>query len=1060
LGKTGMISSDKSRSLPGHGRALPSLLSTIAACLVGFAPRGGETRGELAGDGPGNDPAAVEFFEKSVRPILVARCHECHGPSKQKGGLRLDGRAAVLAGGSTGPAVVPGNAQESLLVDAINYGETHQMPPKSKLPDAEIATLTEWVERGVPWGMESPRSSSRLPVGKVETKPDGLSKSQLRERARYWSFQPIRRVTPPVPSQALRNWPRNGIDRFIAAGLESQGLTIAPEAERRVLIRRLSFDLRGLPPSPEEIAAFVTDQSASAYENLVERLLASPHYGERWARHWLDLARFAETAGHEYDYEIPGAFRYRDYVIRALNADLPYDRFVMEQIAGDLLERPRWNPSEGFNESILGTGFYFLGEGGHSPVDVREEEMRHIDNQIDVLSKTFLGLTVACARCHDHKFDPITSKDYYALAGFLHSSRLQQAFIDSPGRITGDLRRRESLKEALIATLRDVQADLPDAVRSWVARAGQSRVALASSSDGGRPVPAAKPAGESIVFEDFGGDSYGGWFETGAAFGDRPSRAGDFRLMAGSHPPRLVPIKAGQAHSGRFSDRLQGVIRSPSFKIEARFIHHLAAGRGGRINVVVDNYEKIREPIYGGLTVRVDHGDELRWLTQDVGMWLGHTAYLEIADGAAVDYSSTASRLDDGLGYIAVDEIRMSNSPAPGNVREPSEQGAQALDLDNITVALRNSNPAKAHYLTSVLNEIRTIEARLPAPTLALAAADGSGVDEHIHVRGSHKNLGATISRRFLEVLGGSELSAAETGSGRLELARQIVDPTSNPLLARVLVNRLWKHHFGEGIVKSTDDFGAMGQKPTHPELLDWLASELIAGGWSIKAMQRLMVNSSTYRMSSAKRPDAARIDPSNVYLHRMNVHRLEAESIRDAILCVSGRLESVLYGPSVPVHLTSFMEGRGRPAQSGPADGGGRRSIYLNVRRNFLDPMLLAFDAPVPFSTMGRRNVSNVPAQALALLNDPLVISQARLWASRALAVPGQTPRARVDDLYVTALGRPATTEEARASLAFLDSQMQARQAHPGTSADAALLAWADLCHVLINVKDFIFID
>ncbi len=457
---------------------------------------------------------------------------------------------------------------------------------------------------------------------------------------------------------------------------------------------------------------------------------------------------------------------------------------------------------------------------------------------------------------------------------------------------------------------------------------------------------------------------------------------------------RLIPVRGGLAHSGLRADRLSGVIRSPSFQIETRYIHHLVAGRGGRINVVVDDYEKIRDPIYGGLTVRVDHGDELRWVTQNVGMWLGHTAYLEIADGAAVDYGGTNSRLDDGLGYIAVDEIRMSNLPAPGTVPGGPQGVSQAVDLDAVIAALRSSAAVRADRLGSILNDIRAIEARLPKPMLALAIADGSGLDEHIHIRGSHKNLGEVVPRRFLEVLGGSDSSPGETGSGRLELAHRMVDPNSNPLIARVLVNRLWKHHFGEGIVKSTDDFGAMGQKPTHPELLDWLARELIAGGWSIKAIQRLMVNSSTYRMSSTPRDDAERLDPFNTYLHRMNVRRLEAEAIRDAILSVSGRLVPALYGPGVPVHLTSFMEGRGRPARSGPPDGDGRRSIYLNVRRNFIDPMLLAFDAPVPFSTMGRRNVSNVPAQALALLNDPLVISQAKLWAQHELAASGQTPR------------------------------------------------------------------
>jgi hypothetical protein len=310
-------------------------------------------------------------------------------------------------------------------------------------------------------------------------------------------------------------------------------------------------------------------------------------------------------------------------------------------------------------------------------------------------------------------------------------------------------------------------------------------------------------------------------------------------------------------------------------------------------------------------------------------------------------------------------------------------------------------------------------------------------------------------------VLGGSESSAHEGGSGRDELARRMVDPVSNPLLPRVLVNRLWKHHFGDGIVKSPDDFGAMGQKPSHPELLDWLAGEFVRSGWSIKTMQRLIVTSNTYRMSSLPSEPADRRDPTNRLVHRMNVRRLEAESIRDALLAVAGDLDQMMYGPGVRVHLTSFMEGRGRPTQSGPLDGDGRRSLYLNVRRNFLNPMLLAFDSPVPFSTMGRRNVSNVPAQALTLMNDPLVIGQARLWADRELARPARSVSERLERLYLAAFGRPPTDLETRASVAFLAAAgFDARNGRPDPDQPPARAAWADLCHVLINMKEFIFVD
>ncbi len=735
--------------------------------------------------------------------------------------------------------------------------------------------------------------------------------------------------------------------------------------------------------------------------------------------------------------------------IRAFNRDLPFDQFVVEHLAGDLLEHPRRHPVEGFNESVIGTGFYFLGEGTHSPVDVREDGMRRIDNQIDVIAKTFLGLTLACARCHNHKFDPIGNSDYYAMAGFLRSSRHQQAFIDPPG--------------AWVPRC-DVSR-LPARI-SWPSSTSPGRRSRSRSATGllGRSVESApthaSPA--DSVFEDFNRDSFDGWSVTGHAFGDRPSRAGDVRLEISGHPSRLVSVAPGQAHSGLVSDRLRGVLRSRTFTIENRYIHYRVAGRGAILNVVVDGYEKIRDPIYGGLTTSVNHGDQPRWITQDVGMWMGHMAYLEIADGDVADFTGAATRIQDGLGYLAVDEIRMSNEP--GHPRSSGEVDPVTVDIPEVISALRTSAASLADRLASAFAEARSIEAQIPDPTLALAIADGTGQDEPIHIRGSHKNLGEVVPRRFLQVLGGAGRASPEAGSGRLDLARRVVDSQANPLTARVIVNRLWKHHFGEGLVKSTDDFGAMGREPTHPELLDWLASEFVGRGWSIKAIQRLIVTSSTYRMSSVPIGDAERLDPENVYLHRMNVRRLEAEAIRDGLLAVSGQLVETMYGPSVPTYLNRFMEGRGRPGRSGPLDGDGRRSIYLNVRRNFLNPMFLAFDTPVPFSTMGRRNVSNVPAQALTLMNGPLVVAQARLWAERSLRDTGRSDRDRLHDLFLAAFGRAPTVDETQACLAFLDPSTLGDRRTPEdrrrTSSSRDLESWANLCHVLINMKEFLFIE
>ena len=938
----------------------------------------------------GDDPGAVEFFEAKVRPLLVERCQTCHGGGKAKGGLRLDSRASAMTGGDTGPAIVPGNPGESLLVEAIQYGEDLRMPPRSKLQPDEIATLTRWVELGAPWPIGGGSAASAL------VKP-----FNLRDRAGHWSLRPVQ--DPPIPKVKDGSWPINPVDQFLLAKLEAKGIKPAGETDQRTLIRRLTFDLIGLPPTPEEADAFVSDQAPDAYDRLVDRLLASPHYGERWARHWLDLVRFAETSGHEFDYDIPLAYRYRDYVIRAFNADLPYDRFVVEHLAGDLLPEPRREPSTGTNESVLGTGFYRLHEGVHSPVDLKEDGASKIDNQIDVLGKTFLGLTLACARCHDHKFDAITTRDYYALNGMLASSRHSLAFLDPPSTFGPKLAELEAIRRQVADLCR---------VESRVLRL----------ADAGTP---------DVIFERFDSPTYEGWSVTGDAFGRGPTQPGGVRIQG----DQVESLDPGVAHSGAISDRLRGVLRSRTFTLTMPYLHVLAAGKGGRINLVVDGFEKIRAPIYGDLVQDVNN-ESSRWITIDAAQWVGHSAYIELDDGATVDFTGGQSVLCDGRGYIAVDEIRFADGPAPPARSRSAKPSPESLE---------KSRPLLARY--------REVEASLPEPTLGQALTDGTGIDARVHIRGSTKTLGDPVPRRFLEVFADPATpTPTPAGSGRLELARRIVEP-SNPLTARVMVNRLWHHHFGRGLVASVDDFGAMGRAPTNPELLDFLARRFVASGWSIKAMHRLIVTSRAYRMSSRLDPEADRLDPSNELWHRRDVRRLEAETIRDAILAVSGRLDPALFGPGVAPHLTPFMEGRGRPGRSGPLDGDGRRSLYLTVRRNFVTPMLLAFDFPTPASTMGRRNVSNVPAQALTLMNDPFLIDQARTWAAKIRRDPTVSPAESVGRMYREAFGRPPGVDERAAALAFLEVQGKAH----GQPDDP--LAWADLAHVLFNVKEFVAI-
>jgi hypothetical protein len=1079
-------------------------------------------------------PDGNEFFENRVRPLLVENCHRCHSTAtKQRGNLLLDSRAGLLKGGDNGPAIVPDHPERSLLIKAVGYTDADlRMPPKGRLTAEQVADLTAWVRMGAPW----PAGTAPHPGGPAKAAFD------LRERRRHWAFQPLHSGPPPSVRHAA--WVRTPVDAFVLAKLEAVGLAPAPPADRRTLIRRVTYDLIGLPPTPAEIDAFLADESPDAYPHLVDRLLASPHYGERWGRHWLDLVRYAETCGHEYDLDMPEAYAYRDYVIRALNADLPYDQFVVEQVAGDLLPAPRRHPTEGVNESIIGTGFWFLGETKHSPVDVRADQADRIDNQIDVFAKAFLGLTVACARCHDHRFDAISTRDYYALAGYLQSSRLQHAAVDAPGPtrdLVGHLRGVQAEARALaVAATADALAaqagkvakyllaaragcpaadegeqdaaaidawikllrrlgpgPVTDLLHPWQVLAGQG-LDLSPEQFAARRLDLvrqlrselARQAEQEVrctVFADFRTAGYRDWFVTGEAFGAGPSTTGDVVLQP--RPGRLAQrlVGPGVAHSGLVPGKLQGTLRSPTFVISRKKVFYHAGGKGTRVNLIIDGYQHIRDPIYGGLTIHLDGGDGLGWRSQDVSMWLGHRAYIEV--------------LDEGDGWAAVDRILFADDGPPPEAPNPlllrllddpgvaspealarkyqelfldvvgrwrsgslDEGGAAAgriavlnwmLQSDLLAIVPAGDAARQAEAagkLAARLRQEREVEGRLTVPQRVLAMADGTGLNERVHIRGNHKTLGEEVPRRFLEAIAGADQPAPARGSGRLELARRLVDP-SDPLLPRVLVNRLWQHHFGEGIVHSVDNFGVLGERPTHPELLDYLASEFVRQGLSLKRMHRLMVLSSTYQMASRGDDRAQERDPQNLLLHRMPIRRLEAECIRDALLAISGRLDRRLYGPSVLPYVTDFMVGRGRPA-SGPLDGDGRRSIYINVRRNFLTPLFLAFDYPVPFTTMGRRTVSNVPAQALALMNNPFVLQQAERWAKRTLAEPGRTPRERVVGLYVEAFGRPPGDGELADALAFIKEQGE----QYGRPDDPR--AWTDLCHVLVNVKEFIFVN
>jgi hypothetical protein len=938
--------------------------------------------------------ADLEFFEKKIRPVLAKHCYKCHSAKskKLKGGLRLDHRAGVLKGGDSGAAIVSGKPEQSRLIEAIGYDNVDlEMPPRGKLTAAQIADLTEWVKRAAPWPKESVA--------------DGTQKkfNLAQRRAEHWAWHPVKKQTPPKVKQT--DWPASPIDHFILAKLEAAKLKPAGPASNRTFIRRAYFDLTGLPPTPKAIAAFekaAIINRQSAIENLIDGLLASPHFGERWARHWLDLVRYAETFGHEFDFQNQEVWRYRDYVIRAFNADVPYDRFVKEHIAGDQI-KPRFAKNGGWNESRLATAWWWLGQHCHSPVDIRAYQAEIIDNQIDVIGKAFQGMTIACARCHDHKFDAISTRDFYALYGMIESSSFSHGSVEGPAKFGDTQKALAEIKGALEKTF-----------------AAQLKPAAA-------PKATAAPKGYRLI-SDIRRTHGKDWFADGAAWANALTKTGEFTVEAGGL--RGVPVD--WLHSGLMGRKFQGTLRSQTFEITEKHIHLLALGRDVRVNVVIDNFKIIQNPIYGGNT-RTLNNEQPHWVTFNVTMWKGHHCYLEIVDLSIANHNGKGLKPD---GYAAVQQLWLS-----ANGRPPA--GA----LPKLAELIKPSG-AEAEAL---LKKYQQLANAVPRPATVPVMLEGTARNEKVFIRGGHGNLGPEVPRRFLTALVG-EHPPMPAGSGRIALANHIAD-AANPLTARVYANRIWHHLLGRGIVPSTDNFGVLGEAPTHPELLDWLANRLVENRWSTKKLIREIMLSRTYQMSS-KPVDAATEtkDAANVLLHRMRVRRLEGEAIRDAILAVSGRFDKKMYGPPVAVHLTPFMEGRGRPGRKGPLDGAGRRTIYQEVRRNFLSPMMQAFDQPFPLSTFGRRTSSNVPAQALILMNDPFVVEQSKLWAKRILAV---NEPARIRAAYETAFGRPPNANEQQAATAFLQTQSKTHG-----EKQPAEKSWADLCHVLFNVKEFVFLN
>ena len=1063
------------------------------------------------------------FFTGRVEPILRERCYGCHSHDTEiSGGLALDVRGGWEQGGRSGPAVVPGDPQASLLITAVRHGIDGQtMPPEDPLSAGEIETLVEWVRRGAP----DPR---RTTAGEAWEKV-------YRSRLDWWSLQPVK--SAPVPEVREAAWPRSSVDRFILTRLEESGLRPAPDATRRQLVRRLAYTLTGLPPTSAEIDAFMRDDSPNAYERLVDHFLASPHFGEHWARHWMDVVHYADTHGYEWDIPSKHAWRYRDYLVRAFNADVPYDRLIVEQLAGDLVP-PRIDAASGMNEAVVGTMTLRMGERWHGDNAAAEAtSAQNIGDTVDTATKAFLATTVGCARCHDHKLDAIAQADYYALYGTLASSRWGVCGIDTAdpnGPVIEQLRGiKAAIRDRLVARWLDERSALlerlqsipkaadaatrfPESLADLLRRPVEQPIAPAAfAAERDRRI-AANATNLTLLADFTSSDApANGWRWEG--FGMRHGLVVDGEpVIADAGDAALAHLLPAGRWSHVYSMRLGGAIRSPELARNPtlHFSVGYAGGHKASHCLIVD---------------RAFHSERVQYADLPVTGWLKLTAgnftrlagppdtaprrvYLELATKAFDNYFPPrtgypgfkkedehdprswfgvtkvfAHAPDQGpldeLGRLAglfatpatpgevsrqLPEAQLPD-PLPARVadrilaavRSWADGRADADDVGVINEALREGwldNRALADRgLAALVSDYRAAERRLePDRTIGGLQDWDEAADAPLALRGDPAKPGEHVPRGTIRFLEAISTRPAGHSSGRLDVAKSIAD-ARNPLTSRVFVNRVWLHLFGEGLVRTPDDFGHLGDRPSHPELLDFLAIRFVEEGWSLKKLVRMLVTSATWRQSSATATEAVTIDPENRLWHHYPRRRLEAESIRDAMLAVSGRLDPTVGGE--PINPYRIKEDPAKRLFSGPLDGHGRRSLYL--RMTLMEPprFLALFNQPSPQGTTGRRDRSTVPEQALALLNDPFVHEMARAWAARRLAAGDASLQAGIAAMLAEGLGRPATATEIDRLTAVAEACATARgvavQERP-----AAEAVWKDVAHAILMHPEFSHVE
>ncbi len=1040
-----------------------------------------------------------DLFEKNIRPVLARQCLVCHSSrTDPMGGLRLDSREGMIKGGSRGPAIVPGKAAESLLLRAIRQSGTLKMPPSGKLKDDEIAAFAQWIEMGAPW------AAAARPAGAATQK--------------YWAFVPP--SDSKLPEVRNRAWVNSPLDSFVLAGLEAKGLKPAPAADKRTLIRRATFDLTGLPPTPAEVQAFLGDKDPGAFARVVDRLLESPHYGERWGRHWLDVARYADSNGLDENLVYRHAHRYRDYVIQAFNQDKPYDLFLKEQLAGDLLPGPV-SDRVAF-ERWTATGFLSLGAKMLAEDDPKKMEMDIVDEQLDTTSRTFMGLTVACARCHDHKFDPIPTADYYSLAGIFKSSKTMENF-----KVVAQWHEYVLAPEPEREKLKEHQARI---------EAKNKEIGKVSSAENKKLVEAAREhagdyllaAGDMLRYEEIplqpmqkgAMKREAGSFDRGNA--NRSLEKEKNNVPKGAKGPYFAEYDVNLPAAGNYQvDLLEEETANGTVDLWANGVLEVRGKRGvgnGQNSAEAGGWRVAAVlPLHAGLnTIRLEHKSRFPYFEAlALGEWRGQEV------PRSMQQTSLKYGLNPGFLENWVEAVRRERG-APASVlyalfggplsawTSPAAEGFRGLQLksreqvaaryqelfleadrewkkiaapkpkdvlaDARLEAYRAFSHAAAgpfaapdnprqYYPQPARDEIaqlekerRELEQATPDLPRAMGVSEGEKIENtSIHLRGSHWTLGEEVPRRFPRVIAGENQEPIPAGqSGRLQLAEWLTHP-GHPLTSRVMANRIWRWHFGRGIVASTDNFGRLGEPPSNQPLLDWLARRFVEQGWSMKQMHRTIMLSNTYQMSTAFDPRAAEADPENILLWRANRRRLEAEAIRDAVTAVSGIIDWTPGGTMLDYKDRQYVattEKRGGVDYDLP-----RRAVYIPVVRSSMYEMFQAFDLPDPAVPNGDRNSTVIAPQALFMMNSTLVLKATREMASKLLADPAMDDAARVRDVYERALARSPAPLDVQRALAFV-AQVEKAETRETDPEKRRLLAWQSFCKAMISSNEFIYLN